>query len=178
VIYETERLVVRDLTEDDAEALYDMHRRDEVMRWLDRTLSTGVADELARLARWEAERRNGLGWFGIVERATGSLVGVQVLRPFTDLPYIDLGWRLNPDHWGRGYATESARGAIAYGFSTLGLDEIAAVTLPHNVRSRAVMERLGMTFAGDVVHADLPHVLYLLRAGLVGPDRRERRPGR
>ena len=134
MIYETERLVVRDLADDDAEALYDIHRRD------------------------------GLGWFAMVEKESGRLVGVQVLRMFQDLPYVDLGWRLNPDHWGRGYATESARGAIAYGFGTLGLDEIAAATLPDNVRSRAVMERLGMTFAGDVMHAGLPHVLYLIRA--------------
>lgn len=163
MIYETERLVVRDLDDSDAEALYDMHRRDEVMRWLDRTLSTGVADELARLDRWRAQRRDGFGFFAIVERASGRLVGVQILKPFDDLPHTDLGWRLHPDVWGRGYATESARGAIGYGFGTLGLEEIAATTLPDNVRSRAVMERLGMTFAGDVVHANLPHVLYLLR---------------
>ena len=162
MIYETERLVVRDLAADDAEALYDLHSRDEVMRWLDRNLSTGVADEIARLERWNALRHNGFGFFAIVERDTGRLVGVQVLKPFDDLPYVDLGWRLHPDVWGRGYATESARGALTYAFETLGLDEIAAVTLPHNVRSRAVMVRLGMAYAGDVVHAGLPHVLYLL----------------
>lgn len=162
MIYETERLVVRDLATDDAEALHDLHRRDEVMRWLDRTLSTGIADELARLDRWNALRHNGFGFFAIVERATGRLVGVQVLKPFDDLPHIDLGWRLHPDVWGRGYATESARGAVGYAFGTLGLDEVAAATLPDNARSRAVMERLGMTYAGEVVHAGLPHVLYLL----------------
>jgi RimJ/RimL family protein N-acetyltransferase len=162
VIYETERLVVRDLADGDAEALYDLHRRDEVMRWLDRTLSTGVADEMARLARWREHRRDGFGFFGIEERATRAVVGVLVFKPFDDLPHVDLGWRLHPDHWGRGYATEAARGAIGYAFDTLGLDEVAAATLPDNARSRAVMERLGMTFAGDVVHAGLPHVLYLL----------------
>lgn len=163
MIYETERLVVRDLADSDAEALYDMHRRDEVMRWLDRTLSTGVADELARLERWRAQRRDGFGFFAIEETETGRLVGVLVLKPFDDLPHIDLGWRLNPDVWGRGYATEAARGAVEHAFGTLGLAEVAAATLPDNARSRAVMERLGMTFAGDVVHAGLPHVLYLLR---------------
>lgn len=163
VIFETERLVVRHLTDDDADALHDLHRRDDVMRWLDRTLSTGPADELARLARWRTFERDGFGFFGIERRDTSELAGVLVLKPFDDLPHIDLGWRLHPDHQGRGYATEAARGAIAYGFGTLGLDELAATTLPDNVRSRAVMERLGMTYAGEVVHAGLPHVLYLLR---------------
>jgi RimJ/RimL family protein N-acetyltransferase len=163
VLYETPRLVVRDLTDDDAPALYEMHRHDEVMRWLDRTLSTGPADELVRLERWRALGGDGYGFFGIELRETGALAGVLVFKPFNDLPHIDLGWRLHPDHWGNGYATEAARGAIEYGFGTLGLDEIAAATLPHNTRSRAVMERLGMTYAGDVIHAGLPHVLYLLR---------------
>lgn len=163
MIYQTERLLVRSLTDDDADALYDLHRHDEVMRWLDRTLSTGPSDEIARLARWREHERDGYGFFGIALRETGELVGVQVLKPFDHLPYVDLGWRLRPGHQGFGYATESARGAIAYAFGTLGLDELAAVTLPHNVRSRAVMERLGMTYTGDVVHAGLPHVLYLVR---------------
>ena len=161
MLFETPRLVVRDLTDDDAPALHDLHRRDEVMRWLDRTLSTGVADELARLAGWRARGGDGYGFFGIELKGTGELVGVLVFTPFQDLPYVDLGWRLHPDHWGNGYATEAARGALAYGFDTLGLDEVAATTLPDNERSRAVMERLGMTYAGEVTHAGLPHVLYL-----------------
>lgn len=166
VIFETERLVVRELTDDDAPALHELHRHDEVMRWLDRTRSTGPADELARLRDWRARAGGpGFGFFGIVLRATGELAGVLVLKPFDHLPHVDLGWRLHPDHWGRGYATEAARGAIAYGFGALGLREVAAATLPDNVRSRAVMERLGMAYAGEVTHAGLPHVLYVLRAG-------------
>ena len=164
MLYETERLVVRELADDDAPALYELHRDAEVMRWLAAAPSTGPEEELARLRDWRARAGGpGMGFFGIVERETGELVGVQVLKPFDDLPYVDLGWRLRRDRWGRGYATESARGAIGYAFGTLGLAELAATTLPDNARSRAVMERLGMTFAGDVVHAGLPHVLYLLR---------------
>jgi RimJ/RimL family protein N-acetyltransferase len=165
VVFLTERLAVRTLTDDDAPALHDLHRHDEVMRWLDRTLSTGAADEYARLARWRAYERDGFGFFGIALRSTDEVVGVLVLKPFDDLPYIDLGWRLRPAHQGRGYATEAARGAVEYAFGSLGLDEVAAATLPDNVRSRAVMERLGMTYSGEVEHAGLPHVLYLLKRG-------------
>jgi RimJ/RimL family protein N-acetyltransferase len=163
VVYETPRLIVRDLAADDAPALYELHRHESVMRWLACAVSSGVEEERARLDRWEVLARNGFGFFAIVRRDDEALVGVQVLKPFDDLPHVDLGWRLRPDAWGNGYATESARGAIGYAFGPLGLDELAATTLPHNARSRAVMERLGMTFAGDVVHAGLPHVLYLLR---------------
>ncbi|HEU0131957.1 MAG TPA: GNAT family N-acetyltransferase [Mycobacteriales bacterium] len=164
VLWETERLVVRELEETDAGALYELHRHPQVMDWLKSAPSTGPDEERARIAGWRGRGwPAGQGFHAMVEKATGRVVGLLVLKPFDHLPYLDLGWRLHPDVWGRGYATEAARGGIRYAFEGLGLPEVAAVTLPDNARSRAVMERLGMTFAGDVVHAGWPHVLYLLR---------------
>lgn len=166
VLYETARLAVRPTDEGDADALYELHRHAAVMDWLRSPPSTGPDEERARLADWRGRGwAPGYGFHAIVERAAPeTVVGLLVLKPFDHLPYVDLGWRLHPDVWGRGYATEAARGAIAFATSDLGLTtaDIAAVTLPDNVRSRAVMERVGMTYARDVVHAGLPHVLYLL----------------
>lgn len=59
-------------------------------------------------------------------------------------PAVEVGWRLARDAWGKGYATEAARAAIAYGFDELDLAEIVAFLLPMNRRSAAVCERLGM----------------------------------
>ena len=90
--------------------------------------------------------------------------------PFT--PAIEIGWRLACAHWGKGYATEAARAVVAHAFGPLGLDELVSFTVPANRRSRAVMERLGMTHApaDDFDHPKLPaghplrrHVLYRLR---------------
>lgn len=87
-------------------------------------------------------------------------------------PGVEIGWRLAHDHWDQGYATEAAVGALNYGFDTLGLDEIVSFTVPGNARSRAVMERIGMTRRpeDDFEHPGLPaghplrpHVLYRLR---------------
>lgn len=86
-------------------------------------------------------------------------------------PAVEVGWRLDRPYWGRGYATEAARAALRYGFQTLGLDEIVSFTVPANLRSRRVMERIGMTHdpAHDFDHPRLPqghalqrHVLYRL----------------
>jgi RimJ/RimL family protein N-acetyltransferase len=85
--------------------------------------------------------------------------------------------RLLRAYWGRGYATEAARAALRYGFGNLGLDEIVAVTVPKNWRSRRVMERLGMSRAPaeDFDHPNLPegalkrHVLYRLRQPSLAP---------
>jgi ribosomal-protein-alanine N-acetyltransferase len=90
--------------------------------------------------------------------------------PFT--PCVEVGWRLSHAAWGHGYATEAARAAVADGFSRLELDEIVSFTSRTNVRSQAVMRRLGMTHdpADDFDHPRLavgsplrPHVLYRLR---------------
>ena len=83
------------------------------------------------------------------------------------------GWRIGRKFWGRGYATEAAHAAVADGFDNIGAHEIVAFTVPHNVRSRAVMEKLGMQRdpADDFDHPRLPvgsplrrHVLYRLSA--------------
>lgn len=87
------------------------------------------------------------------------------------MPAVEVGWRLDRRYWGKGYATEGARAALAFGFSEIGLDEIVSFTVPANVRSWRVMERLGMTRdpADDFDHPLVPpghplrhHVLYRL----------------
>ena len=94
-------------------------------------------------------------------------------------PCVEVGWRLAAEHWGRGYATEGARAALAYGFGTLGLDEIVSFTVPGNRRSIRVMEKLGMTRdpADDFDHPVLPeghrfrrHVLFRIRRGASIPE--------
>ena len=88
-----------------------------------------------------------------------GFVGLSVPRfeaHFT--PCVEIGWRLSPEHWGRGYATEAARAALVFGFETLQLDEIVSFTVPENLRSRRVMEKIGMSHspADDFDHPALP----------------------
>jgi ribosomal-protein-alanine N-acetyltransferase len=86
-------------------------------------------------------------------------------------PCVEIGWRLSADHWGQGLATEGARAVLSHAFGTLGLDEVVSFTVPANVRSRRVMEKLGMAHdpSDDFCHPNLPedhplsrHVLYRL----------------
>lgn len=84
-------------------------------------------------------------------------------------PCVEVGWRLAAEFWGRGYATEAARACVAFGFEQACMSEIVSMTVPENIRSRHVMERLGMTYdpADDFGHPSLPdrrrHVLYRLK---------------
>jgi len=115
---------------------------------------------------WAAEIRGVAPFAGFV-----GLSVPQFEAHFT--PCVEIGWRLASELWGRGYATEGARAVLSFGFDTLGLDEIVSFTVPGNLRSRRVMERIGMVHnpADDFDHPRLPerhplrrHVLYRIAA--------------
>jgi RimJ/RimL family protein N-acetyltransferase len=146
-----------------------------VMEHFPGTLSRRESDALVERieAGFEA---NGFGLWALEVRATGEFIGFAGLdvpefeAHFT--PAVEIGWRLARSAWGHGYATEAGRAALAYGFEQAGLEEIVSFTTVANRRSRAVMERLGMSHdpADDFDHPRLPpghpqrlHVLYRIR---------------
>lgn len=115
------------------------------------------------VARWE---EYGFGLWAAYSQADGGFVGRGGIQHtvLEDVDVVEAAWCLMPSRWGHGFATEIARAGIDLGFGSLGLAEIVAFTLPHNVRSRAVMERLAMRYVRECVFAELPHVLYAVRS--------------
>ncbi len=118
------------------------------MEFLQPVTEPGAAEAWAARVRahWQ---QHGFGQWVVEIPGEAGLIGVVGLSTvsyeahFT--PAVEVAWRLARAHWGCGYATEAARAAVDYGFDTLGLTEIVAITVPANLRSRRVMERLGMT---------------------------------
>lgn len=185
----TARLRLRGWKDSDRDAFAAMNADPIVMEHFPSTMDRAASDAMIDRMRghWAVE---GLGLWAVERLERGGLLGFTGLsRPtfsahFT--PAVEAGWRFVRDAWGHGYATEAATAAAAYGFETVGLDEIVSFTVPSNVRSRRVMERLGMTRvpADDFDHPRLPeghplrrHVLYRLRcetwirrASAVRPD--------
>jgi RimJ/RimL family protein N-acetyltransferase len=102
-------------------------------------------------------------WF---ERASGRFVARGGLQHTVvgGAEEVEVGWAVVAERWGRGYATELGAASIEVAFGELGLDDVVAFTLPDNLRSRRVMDKLGFAFEREVEHAGLPHVLYRLRA--------------
>jgi RimJ/RimL family protein N-acetyltransferase len=78
-------------------------------------------------------------------------------------PAVEVGWSIHPDRQGEGFASEAARASIEWGFEVCGLEEIVSFTVPSNLPSRRVMEKIGMTHERDIDRAGLPHVLYTIR---------------
>jgi ribosomal-protein-alanine N-acetyltransferase len=145
---ETERLILRTWLAEDLDPFAAMSADPQVMRWLGGCLSREEAK--AAIARVAVSFSTlGMGPFALERRADGAFVGACGLMPGrVDLPiapFTDIGWRLAREAWGHGYATEAAAAVLRDGFERLGLEEITAMTMETNVRSRAVMERLGMT---------------------------------
>lgn len=173
----TEHLVLRRWTKADLAPFAALNADPEVMQHFPAPLTRSESD--AFVERIDAGfLADGFGLWAVEVRATGEFIGFTGLsRPRFSAPFmpaVEVGWRLTRSAWGHGYATEAARAALAYGFGPAGLSEIVSFTTPANVRSRAVMERLGMTHddADDFDHPMLAegdplrrHVLYRLRAG-------------
>ena len=168
----TERLILRPWREEDYEPFAAMSADPAVMEFIaplrDRAASDAIADRLAGHVE-----DHGFGFWALEAPGVAPFIGFTgLIHVDDDMPFapaVEIGWRLARDHWGKGYASEAARAALAFGFDTLKLGEIVALTVPANLRSQAVMERIGMGRdpAGDFDHPKLPegdplrrHVLY------------------
>lgn len=117
---------------------------------------------VARLAAdWDVHPFGLMAWR---ERATGVVVARGGIRPavLEGEDVVEVGWMVDPDRWGEGFATELAQASVAHGFAEHGLDVILSWTQPFNARSRRVMEKLGMSHVRDATYAGMPHVVYRL----------------
>ncbi|HEX5928685.1 MAG TPA: GNAT family N-acetyltransferase [Solirubrobacterales bacterium] len=172
----TERLLMRRWQRRDREPFAAINADPAVMEFFPASLTRGESDALIdRIER--GFERHGFGLWALELREGSELIGFAGLAvpPFEAhfTPAVEVGWRLARSAWGHGYATEAGRAALAHGFGPVGLEEIVSMTAVGNRRSRAVMERLGMTRdpADDFEFPTLPpgdplrpHVLYRLRA--------------
>lgn len=175
VVVRTERLLLRAWRESDREPFAAINADPQVRRYFPNRLSHEESDALVE--RYEAEREQvGFCPWALERREDGALAGSVGLSRVAEVlpaaPAVQLGWRLASAYWGRGYATEAARACMEYGFVTLDLEEIVAVTATRNQPSRRVMERLGMTRSAtdDFEHPSIAaghplraHVLYRKR---------------
>lgn len=170
----TPRLLLRAWRDDDLPAFSELNADPEVMRHFPACMSRDESDALAARIRQHFQRYN-FGQWVIEHRGDGGFVGVLGLQNvnfdehFT--PAVEIGWRLMPRYWGQGLASEAAQATLAFAFESLQLAEVVAFTVPANLRSRAVMQRIGMQHDpdGDFEHPSLsvghslrPHLLYRL----------------
>lgn len=170
----TERLQLRLWRDEDRAPFAALNADAEVMRHFPAPLAPEASDALAqRVAALLRER--GWGWWAVERRDTAQFIGfIGLGLPMATLPFapaVEVGWRLARSHWGQGFATEGAQAALRVAFDTLGLAEVVSFTAASNLRSQAVMRRLGLADAQAPFehpnvppgHPVRPHVLFRLR---------------
>lgn len=170
----TERLVLRRWRDDDVDPFAAINADPSAMRFMPGVMT--LEETRALIGRFEAHyQQHGFGVLAIEAPGVAPFIGFVGLQrvtfeaPFT--PAVEIGWRLAPAYWGKGYATEGARAALRIGFEDLNLDQIVSFTVPANKASWSVMEHIGMTrdLNGDFDHPRMPvghplrpHILYRL----------------
>jgi RimJ/RimL family protein N-acetyltransferase len=158
---ETARLVIRAFGDGDEREIERAFADPEVI-WWDQPFTLQKAVAWVARAR-EESARSGMGLYALVLRADGRLIGDcgLVPRAIDGEELVEIGWHLERPAWGRGYATEAARAVLAHA-EELGVRRVCSLIVPGNLRSRRVADKLGMTIAREVVHAGLPHDLWVL----------------
>ena len=174
---ETERLLLRQWRDEELEPFAALNADPIAMEFFPSVIDRDESDTAAEKIRTTIAER-GWGLWAVEVVATGDFIGFTGLwsvpaPEFRFAPAVEVGWRLAREHWGHGYATEAARAAVEFGFTELVLEEIVSMTTVANIRSRRVMEKLGMTRdpADDFEHPRVPEghptrpsVLYRLSA--------------
>jgi RimJ/RimL family protein N-acetyltransferase len=152
VILETDRLLLREFVEDDAESFFKLNTDPEVMRFVpDKPLLNVEQARQTLIDHPIADyRRYGFGRGACILKRTGEQIGFAGLKYLDELGEVDVAYRLLPAHWGQGLATEVALASVRYGFAALGLKRIIGLVMPKNIASVRVLEKTGLRYSGTV----------------------------
>jgi len=161
IVLETERLILRYLTADDVDSIFavigdaeamkyypERLTREDAQRWIDRSL--------------ERYRTDGCGLFAVVLKSTGEVLGNcgLIRQEVEGESMLEVGYHFRRDHWGKGYATEAARGCMEHAFRQLDAAKVISLIVPENIPSRRVAERNGMQAERQVMFHERPHLMY------------------
>jgi RimJ/RimL family protein N-acetyltransferase len=163
-VIHTGRLILRRWRDADRAPFAALNADPEVREFLQGTATRAASDAFvdAIERHWD---QHGWGLWAVEVPEAAAFVGYVGLWPadgVTHVPMVEVGWRLAREHWGHGYATEAAREALRFGFEEVGLAEIVSFTVPQNVRSVRVMQRIGLVRdpAGDFDHPRVDRAAY------------------
>jgi ribosomal-protein-alanine N-acetyltransferase len=166
---ETERLALRPFGPEDLRWFLDLYRDPDVARYIGGSRPAAELEDLFRTRVLDYyDAHPGLGIWMTIERATGDFVGFHLLNHLRGEPDIQVGYALLQDRWGLGYATEMAGALLRYGFRTLRLPRIVAITNIPNVASQRVLEKIGLLRGPD---RTLTHPFYAAQGPMTWYER-------
>jgi [ribosomal protein S5]-alanine N-acetyltransferase len=154
----TDRLMLRPFNMDDADGMFRLDSDPRVHFFLGNQPVTHISQSREVIRNVTAQyTENGIGRWAAVLRSTGEFIGWSGLKLVTEGTelYYDVGYRLIPEFWGQGYATESANAAIRYGFDIMGLTTIIGTAHQDNKASISVLKKCGLTFRKKYMWRDI-----------------------
>lgn len=160
IICETNRLILRKIEPEDDRNFFALDSDPQVHKYLgNNTVQSIQQSRETVLSVIQQQKKYGVARWAVIDKSTMTFMGWSGLKYETQLRpeahYYDLGYRLKPEYWGKGYATESAKAALTYGFKQLGLNKICAAAHEGNMASIAVLLKLGMQPLGNFIYKDI-----------------------
>lgn len=159
LLFETDRLMFRKFSAEDAEAFYLLNSDEEVMRYTGDIAFESVEASRAFLANYDPYSITGFGRWTVLLKSTNTVIGWCGLKKLED-GTVDLGYRFFKEYWNNGYASEAAVASLEQGFKIFGLNEIIGRTAKENLSSIRVLEKIGMTFFKDAPCEGIENSVY------------------
>jgi len=155
VILETNRLILREMTKDDLDALHKVFSDPETMRFYPKPFDPAMTEQWIENMQ-QRVARDGIALWAMVLKETGEVIGDcgLVVQQVDGAEEVEIGWHVRRDLWGRGYATEAACACLKDGHDTLGRTRFISIIAPGNIASRRVAEKIGMTVEKETVWRD------------------------
>ena len=167
VILETDRLLLREYVEDDAEAFFRLNSDPEVLRFVPdkRLLNVEQARQILVDHPIADYRKYGFGRGACILKSTGEQIGFAGLKYLEEFGEVDVAFRLMRTHWGLGLATEAALASVRFGFADLALKQIIGLVMPENIASVRVLEKTGLRLSGMVQYRAREFAKYVISQG-------------
>lgn len=143
---QTERLLLREMTPDDAPFAFDLNSDPEVLKYTGDEPFDSIEEARRFLENYSDYQRNGFGRWGVQRKDTGELIGWCGLKRDRETNEVDLGFRFFRKDWNKGYASEAAFACMEAGFRQFGIDKIVGRARKENTYSIRILEKIGMHF--------------------------------
>ncbi|HIC8643118.1 GNAT family N-acetyltransferase [Elizabethkingia meningoseptica] len=149
IILETDRLLLRELNVEDAIHFYELNLNPVVIQYTGNNAFNDVNDAKNFLENYNDYKENGYGRWAVIEKSNNSFLGWCGLKYNKNSEETDIGFRFFEHYWNKGFATESAKACIDYGFNTLHLKTIIGRAMKENIASVKVLEKIGLEYSKD-----------------------------
>jgi len=144
-IIETDRLILREFIQFDSEKIYELNSDPDVLKYTGDLPFNSIREAKSFIENYSEYKRNCFGRWAVIYKESNEFLGWCGLK-LNEENIVDIGFRFFKKEWNKGYATESAKAVLYFGFNSLGIDQIIGRTAPNNVASIKVLEKLHMKF--------------------------------